>query len=284
MRVCDIWTKTASSFPLSLCSARWRVYSRLLSPRRQDQFLSQLLVQGLFIPGGEAHPASGNLLLRLNSRWLLTRGGTLVFHLAPIYGMEVLLWVQNIENAGILIVLALVHQAGVPCKELSWEHLDSYPPTTSILSQLLQWGSHAERCLTLWSRFKVVTIPVTTPSSRALTKRACLGENQATKHTALNSLPKGTDFICNSMKFKPKSTVKRSSVQFSSATQSRLTLCYPMECSTPGLPVHHQLPELTQTHVHRIGDAIQRAKEILDPEILVKGNWEVILGFDDSIA
>ena len=42
----------------------------------------------------------------------------------------------------------------------------------------------------------------------------------------------------------------QSSVQFSSVTQSCLTLCNPMNCSTPGLPVHHQLPEFTQTHVH----------------------------------
>ena len=48
-----------------------------------------------------------------------------------------------------------------------------------------------------------------------------------------------------------------SSVQFSSVSQSCLTLCDPMNCSTPGLLVHHQLPEFTQTHVHRIGDAIQ---------------------------
>ena len=41
-----------------------------------------------------------------------------------------------------------------------------------------------------------------------------------------------------------------SSVQFSSVAQSCLTLCDPMNCSTPGLPVHHQLPEFTQTHVH----------------------------------
>ena len=40
------------------------------------------------------------------------------------------------------------------------------------------------------------------------------------------------------------------SVQFSSVAQSCPTLCDPMDCSTPGLPVHHQLPELTQTHVH----------------------------------
>ena len=44
---------------------------------------------------------------------------------------------------------------------------------------------------------------------------------------------------------------------FSSVAQSCPTLCNPMNCSTPGLPVHHQLPEFTQTHVHRVGDAIQ---------------------------
>ena len=48
-----------------------------------------------------------------------------------------------------------------------------------------------------------------------------------------------------------------SSVQFSSVTQSCLTLCDPMNHSTPGFPVQHQLPEFTQTHVHRVGDAIQ---------------------------
>ena len=45
--------------------------------------------------------------------------------------------------------------------------------------------------------------------------------------------------------------------QFSSATQLCLTLCNPMDCSTLGFPVHYQLPELTQTHVHQVGDAIQ---------------------------
>ena len=44
--------------------------------------------------------------------------------------------------------------------------------------------------------------------------------------------------------------------QFSSVSQSCLTLCDPMHCSTPGLPVHHQLPELTQIYVHRVSDAI----------------------------
>ena len=47
------------------------------------------------------------------------------------------------------------------------------------------------------------------------------------------------------------------SVQFSSVAQSCPTLCDPMNRSTPGLPVHHQLPEVTQTNVHRVGNAIQ---------------------------
>ena len=47
------------------------------------------------------------------------------------------------------------------------------------------------------------------------------------------------------------------SVQLSSVTQSCLTLCNPMDCSVPGFPVHHQLPECTQTHIYWVGDAIQ---------------------------
>ena len=45
--------------------------------------------------------------------------------------------------------------------------------------------------------------------------------------------------------------------QFSSVAQSHSTLCNPMDCSMPGFPVHHQLPELAQIHVHRVSDAIQ---------------------------
>ena len=54
-----------------------------------------------------------------------------------------------------------------------------------------------------------------------------------------------------------------SSVQFSSVTQSCLTLCDPMNHRTPGLPVHHQLPEFTETHVHRVSDAIQPSHPLL---------------------
>ena len=54
-------------------------------------------------------------------------------------------------------------------------------------------------------------------------------------------------------------------LQFSSVTQSCPTLCDPMNRSMPGLPVHHQLPEFTQTHVHRVGDAIQPSHPLSSP-------------------
>jgi len=59
-----------------------------------------------------------------------------------------------------------------------------------------------------------------------------------------------------------------SSVQLSLVAQSCLTLCDPMDCSMPGLPVHHQLPEFTQTHVHRVGDAIQPSHHLSSPSPL----------------
>ena len=48
------------------------------------------------------------------------------------------------------------------------------------------------------------------------------------------------------------------SVQFISVTQSCAPLCHPMDCSTPGLPVHYQLLEFTQTHVHQVSDEFSR--------------------------
>ena len=65
----------------------------------------------------------------------------------------------------------------------------------------------------------------------------------------------------------PCSTICSSffSVQFSSVAQLCLTVCYPMNHSMPGLPVHHQLPEFTQTHVHQVGDAIQPSHPLSSP-------------------
>ena len=54
-------------------------------------------------------------------------------------------------------------------------------------------------------------------------------------------------------------------IQFSSVTQPCPTVCYPMNCSTPGLPVYNQLPEFTQTHIHWVGDAIQPSHPLSSP-------------------
>ena len=54
-------------------------------------------------------------------------------------------------------------------------------------------------------------------------------------------------------------------IQFSSVAQSCVTLCNPMDCSTPGLPVHHQLSESTQTHFLRVSDAIKPSHPLSSP-------------------
>ena len=71
---------------------------------------------------------------------------------------------------------------------------------------------------------------------------------------------KGVDKECSNYH-----TIALNSVQFSSVAQSCLTLCNPVKHSTPGLPVHHHLPEFTQTHVHRVRDAIQPSHPLSSP-------------------
>ena len=63
----------------------------------------------------------------------------------------------------------------------------------------------------------------------------------------------------------PFTTTPKTINQFSSVAQWCPTLCNPMNCSMPGLPVHHQLPEFTQTHVHRVSDAIQPSHPLPSP-------------------
>ena len=88
-------------------------------------------------------------------------------------------------------------------------------------------------------------------------------------------LGQGTFFWCSMAKKKKKSSylqnflsisfIDTDIVHFSPVIQLCPTICDPMDCSTPGLPVHHQLPELTQTHVHWVGDAIQSSHPLSPP-------------------
>ena len=72
-------------------------------------------------------------------------------------------------------------------------------------------------------------------------------------------------------------------VQFSSVAQSCLTLCDPMDCSRPGLPLHHKLPEFTQTHIHWVGDAIQPPFP-LSPVLFLPSNFPSIRVFSNESA
>ena len=65
--------------------------------------------------------------------------------------------------------------------------------------------------------------------------------------------------------FKKTQSLLRSNCCCSSVAKSCLTLCDPMDCRTPGLPVHDQLPESTQTHVHFVSDAIKPSHPLLSP-------------------
>ena len=86
---------------------------------------------------------------------------------------------------------------------------------------------------------------------------------QIHRHDDEKSCPEGTTLL--KINILERFSNQRSSVQFSSVAQVCLTVCDPMNRSTPGLPVHHQLPEFTQTHIHRVGDAIQPSHPLLSP-------------------
>ena len=74
-----------------------------------------------------------------------------------------------------------------------------------------------------------------------------------------------TMFTCSNDRFFKKKKINCLPLMFSSVAQWCPTLCDPMNQSTPGLPVHHQLPEFTQTHVHWVGDAIQPSHPLSSP-------------------
>ena len=148
----------------------------------------------------------------------------------------------------------------------------SHGPLTSV-----QFSSVAQSCPTLcdsmnrstpglpvhhqhWSSFRLTSIESVMPSSHLILSRPLLFLPPIPPSISLlQSLPLKRRNLGserrNLVPFCPQAALPSfsrgiSSVQFSSVTQLCPTLCDPMNCSTPGLPVHHQLPESTQTHVH----------------------------------
>ena len=130
-------------------------------------------------------------------------------------------------------------------------------PRSPELQQILYQLSHTGSPRIL----KWVAYPFSSRSSqtRDQIKVSCIAGRFFTNWVIREALPTEN---------KPKTIKKiaiRSSVQVSSVTQSCPTLCNPMDSSMPGLPVHHQLPELTQTHVHWVSDTIQPCHPLLFP-------------------
>ena len=138
------------------------------------------------------------------------------------------------------------------------------------LKSLLQ--HHSSKPSMLWcSAFLIYQLShpcMTTGKTIALMRWTIVGKVMSLLYNMLSSLvitflPRSKHLLISWLQ--SPSTVIFSSVQFSSVTQSCPTLCDPMNRSTPGLPVHHQLPEFTQTHVHRVSDAFQPSHPLSSP-------------------
>ena len=128
------------------------------------------------------------------------------------------------------------------------------------------------------SRFVTAFLPRTGNFMPAVTVCSDFGaqENMTVSLSVCHEVmgPDAMILVFSVLSFKPafsfsftfiKRLFSSSSVQFSSVTQSCPTLCDPMDYSPPGLPVHHQLLEFTQTHVHWVGDAIQPSHPLSSP-------------------
>ena len=144
---------------------------------------------------------------------------------------------------------------GVSCRKFPWNKVRSCHETSRIVHKSLFYPQ--EMLLTIHS-----ISPRIKPRSPALQADSLLSEPPGKpKNTGVGSLPSLQGIFptqeSNRGLLHCRRILYQLSYQFSSVAQSCPTLWDPMDCSTPSFPVHHQFPELTQTHVHRVGDAIQ---------------------------
>ena len=160
---------------------------------------------------------------------------------------------------------------------LHWSLRKAFLSLLAIM--LLSHFSHVLLCVTPWTAVRQASLSIT--NSWSLLKLMSIEWVIPSNHLILywsGLLFPSTGDLPNS-RTEPKSPALTSTffttespgkpqhidVQFSSVVQSCLPLCNPMDCSTPGLPVHHQLPEFTQTHVHWVSDAIQPSHSLSSP-------------------
>ena len=119
---------------------------------------------------------------------------------------------------------------------------------TYCYQKLKQWSGWIDMLLPCLISKIVILLVLTCLCFKILHAQVCILKTDSTMWFRINT-----------------SDYERHSVQFSLVAQSCLTLCDPMNRSMPGLPVHHQLPEFTQTQVHQVGDAIQASHPLSSP-------------------
>ena len=159
-----------------------------------------------------------------------------------------------------------VHRSFVLPSETSFPHESFTPnqPTESLFSEFrsqLHAQTLKEDPFMSWC-----TVTITSPVATAVWISMCEADTHLLLLLSIFIEIQLIYFICVSFTCTEKwFSYHFSSVQFSSVSQSCLTLCNPVKHSTPGLPVHHQLPELTQTHVHQVSDAIQPSHPLSSP-------------------
>ena len=150
------------------------------------------------------------------------------------------------------------------CHSFNCEHVpELHPGTFQGLGQMviqpiwaLQWLEFCNSCSSL---FQCQTI-WPGESSSLCRAQICLLQLVSVHPSSILQLQRLSQRLCHGTACKHLKII-----QFSSVAQSCPTLCDPMNRSTPGLPVHHQLPEFTQTHIHRVSDAIQPSHPLSSP-------------------
>ena len=143
--------------------------------------------------------------------------------------------------------------------------MDCSPPGSSIhgivQARVLEWGAIAFS--ELWSIHFVTATNINNRIFRTFFRLLCV---PSPSHSLHSNFPLGNHhFLLHDHYLLAFTYSLYSCVQFSSVAQSCPTLCDPIDSSMPGFPVHHQLLEFSQTHVHRVSDAIQPSHPLSSP-------------------